>query len=256
MTRARPRPRSRCLSCSSCSSPRVSATIRPPVRWRPRSPSSSSSSVSQTLGRLERAAAPPSSSRWRDVRGVALGELVDRDLEVEAARVRAGRLAVQLPALEEHDLDPLAREVVGERGAGEAAADDEHVGLVGSAPRARARQPAPQARRRCGSVLSRHGRRTHRPRSSRRRSPPSAIGRTGDARRRDRQLGDRRRRGRAAISAAICRWQFRPWQRPIVARVKALDDVDVRMTSRSPRRAAARGSPRSGRRRCPASASS
>ena len=48
-----------------------------------------------------------------------------------------GGLAVQLAALDEHDLDPLAREVVGERGAGEAAADDEHVGLGGSGARGR-----------------------------------------------------------------------------------------------------------------------
>ena len=56
------------------------------------------------------------------------GELVDRDLEVEASRVRPRGLAVQLAALDEDDLDALPRQVVGEGAAGEAAADDQHVG--------------------------------------------------------------------------------------------------------------------------------
>jgi len=66
-----------------------------------------------------------------NARRLERGEVVDRDLEMEAPRVRPRRLAVQLAALRHDDVDPLARKVVRERDAGEASADDEDVGLGG-----------------------------------------------------------------------------------------------------------------------------
>ena len=53
---------------------------------------------------------------------------------MEAACVRSRRLAIQLAALDEHDLDALTGEVVSERRSSETAADDEHVGPLGQRP--------------------------------------------------------------------------------------------------------------------------
>ena len=52
-----------------------------------------------------------------------------RDLGVDAAGVAARGLGVEVVALDQHDLDALAGEVVGRRAAGEPAADDQDVGL-------------------------------------------------------------------------------------------------------------------------------
>ena len=142
--------------------------------------------------------------------GVAFGELVDRDLEVEAPSVRSRGLTVQLGALDEHDLDPLAGEVVGERCPREPTTDDQDIRL--------GRQQAP--RRLCTKKRRGH---TNNPRSSTDSSATAerGVGLTGD-------LGVAMGSApigfpwRAAISAATCRWQLRPWQRPIVTRVKAL----------------------------------
>ena len=73
------------------------------------------------------------------VLGLGSRELVNRDLEVEASGIRPGRLAVQLAALDEHDLDSLTGQVVGERGSCEPAAHDEHVRALGE----RSRKVAP-----------------------------------------------------------------------------------------------------------------
>ena len=92
----------------------VSATIRPPVMCTSIGASSSSSSV-------DHIAAASACSRTSveqpvaHVVGLPRGQLVQRDLEVEAAGVRTGCLAVELAALDEYDLDALACEVVGER---------------------------------------------------------------------------------------------------------------------------------------------
>ena len=99
--------RSRCFSRSSCSSCGVSATISPPVMWTSSGPSSSSLELRPERRRAGQqphlveqplAHRPPVSND---------GELVDRDLEVEAPGVRAGGLAVQLAALDQRDLDAL-----------------------------------------------------------------------------------------------------------------------------------------------------
>ena len=94
------------------------------------------------------------------VGGLRARQLVDRDLEVEASGVRPRRLAVQLAALDEHHLDPRAREVVGEGAAGEPAADDEHVGALGEwSGELAMRQPALGRRQlaRVVRTLSQHG---------------------------------------------------------------------------------------------------
>ena len=146
------------LSCSRRSSSSVSATISPPVMWRSSVPSSSSLERLPHLRRLG-VESHLGLQPLAHVLGLAARELVDRDLEVEAAGIRSGRLAVELAPLDEHDLDALAREVVRERGSGEAATDDEHVG----ARRRRTdevapRQPAARGRRgdRCSVAVS-HG---------------------------------------------------------------------------------------------------
>jgi hypothetical protein len=63
--------------------------------------------------------------------GTGAAQLVDGELQVEAAGVGAGRLAVELAAVEQDHLDTGAGEVEGERGTGDAAADDGDVGLGG-----------------------------------------------------------------------------------------------------------------------------
>ena len=77
--------------------------------------------------------------------GLPRGELVDRDLEVEAACVRPGCLAVELRALEQDDVDTLACEVVGRRRPRDPAADDGDVGLARQRPARRLRR-GPRAR--------------------------------------------------------------------------------------------------------------
>ena len=49
-----------------------------------------------------------------NVLGFRPRQLVDGDLEVEASCIRSGRLAIQLAALDENHLHPLARQIVGE----------------------------------------------------------------------------------------------------------------------------------------------
>ena len=89
-----------CLSCRSCSSSGVSATISPPVVWRPSVAVELAPRASARPRRLGVEAHVGEQPRVR-AGGLARGQLVDRDLEVEAARVRPGRLAVQLAALEQ-----------------------------------------------------------------------------------------------------------------------------------------------------------
>ena len=156
--RGLPPPRSRSCRAAGGAPLRVSATISPPVMCR------SSVAVELLLERLPHLAASAWSrtsvcSRSRTFAGLGAGELVDRDLEVEAARIRSRRLAVQLAPLDQHDLDSLLREVVGERRSGEAATDDEHVRARRQRPQQVApRQPASGGARSGAAVrLSRHG---------------------------------------------------------------------------------------------------
>src|SRR5262249_62394154 len=104
---------------------------------------------------------------------------------------------------------PLPGEVVRERGPREPTPDDQHIGC--------GRKRAPRRLR--GKKRLAH---TNNPRSSTDSSATaeSGVGLTGD-------LGVAKGRPptgvpwRAAISAATCRWQLRPWQTPIATRVKA-----------------------------------
>ena len=94
------------FSCRSRSWSSVSATIKP------------AGEVDVECGRRARARAPsrPLPPRVQPhlglqalahVLGLGSRQLVNRDLEVEASGIRPGRLAVQLAALDEHDLDAL-----------------------------------------------------------------------------------------------------------------------------------------------------
>ena len=168
--------------------------------------------------------------------GVALGELVDRDLEVEAAGVRARGLAVQLRALEQQHVDPLAREVVGERRAGEPAADDQHVGLGRKRPTGllRPEQVAQSTTKSPWSSIESSA------------IAASAVGRAGERGVESGSVGDRhavpRRGERRDLPLAVP-----PLAEPHRGAREGLDDVDVRRARRSPGRAPRGGSPRSGR---------
>src|SRR6185369_7486666 len=120
----------------------------------------------------------------------AVHELMDRDLQMHRAGVGARGLAVELAALGEDHLDARSRELVGKRHARDPTAHDQHVGLHWKRPGSSSGSRAIAA-----SATGRAGRRE--------------VGNSGAT------------PWRLAISAAIWRWQLRPWQRPIDARVSA-----------------------------------
>ena len=105
-------------------------------------PSSSASSVLPDLGRLD-VEAHLRLQAVAHVVGLPRRQLVQGDLEMEAAGVRTGGLPVELAALDEHDVDAVSSEVVRERCPGEPSADDQDVGAVGQRSRELLRgQPA------------------------------------------------------------------------------------------------------------------
>ena len=181
-----------------------------------------------------------------DRRRPRAGQLVDRDLQVEAAGVGPRRLAVELAALDQHRLDAALREVVRHR----------------RPDRPRRRRRARRYRRESDAVssaaLSQRGAARS---ASRRRGGGEesmvldrVVGHRRDrdrpqrhARGRQRDLGDRApvRDGRS--SRRSWRWQLRPLAQPHAGAGVGLHHVDVGRTSTAASSARSGNDPRSGR---------
>ena len=238
-----------CLSISSRSSTGVSATIRPPVMC-------TSIEAAELLLERRPHARPPSTSRRTSPSSRSRASLASHEVswcsaiwkwKLPAFVPEASRLSS--PRSIERDLDPLLREVVGERGAGEPAADDQHVRLRGQ----RLQQPRRSQARTGGWGQPSD---VKNPSSSiASASAPMGTGRTGKrgvANGTDgsgRAVAARDHRGDLALAVASL-------AEPHAGAREALDDADVGRSRRPPRRAVAGSRSRSGRRRCPSVASS